>query len=151
MKDVMKYSIIMVIALSLPHMLYGDCGKDCNGNCMGEKAGTFVKAVPENMMYLMSAKDVAMSLEKGEDLVVLDIRPPEHYNNGHIKGALHIPLTMLVDKLDKIPQDKKVAVVCAMDTNSAFAVAILQMHGFDAWIVEGGVPGWVATGKPLVK
>lgn len=151
MKHIIKYSIIIMAVLALPYMLYGDCTGNCSGDCLAENADAFVKSVPDRMMYLVSANDVAMALEKGEDLVVLDIRPPEHYKNGHIKGALHIPLIMLIEKLDKIPEGKRVAVVCAMDTNSAFAVAILQMHGYDAWIMEGGVPGWVATGKPLVK
>ena len=119
---------------------------------MQKKADEFLKSVPENMMYMVSAKDVAKAMEMGEgNLVVLDIRPPQHYDNGHIKGSLHIPLTMLVDEVKKLPTDKKIAVVCAMDTNSAFAVAVLRMHGFDAWIMEGGVPGWVKAGKALVK
>jgi rhodanese-related sulfurtransferase len=119
---------------------------------MQEKADEFLKSVPENMMYLITAMDVAEAMEMGKgNLVVLDIRPPQHYNNGHIKGSLHVPLTMLVDKVKELPTDKKIAVVCAMDTNSAFAVAVLRMHGFDAWIMEGGVPGWVKAGKALVK
>jgi len=141
----------MMVMFLVPYGLFGQCGNKCGGDCMAEKAETFVKSVPDNMLYLLSAQDLAMALEKGEDLIVLDIRPPDHYNGGHIKGSLHIPLIMLMDKMDKIPQDKKIAVVCALDTNSAFAVAILQMYGFDAWIVEGGVPGWVRLGKTLSK
>jgi rhodanese-related sulfurtransferase len=144
-----------MIRKTLPLMLIGALlavPAMVRGADMGEKADMFLKAVPGNMMYLMSAKDLAAALDAGKvDLVVLDIRPPEHYNNGHIKNALHIPMTMIIEKMDKIPKDKKIAVVCAMDTNSAFAVAILRLYGYDAWIVEGGVPGWVKMGKPLVK
>lgn len=117
-----------------------------------EKAEQFVGSVPGNMFFLMPVKDLISALEaKDAKLVVLDIRPPAHYNNGHIKGALHIPLPTLVKNMKKLPADKTIAVVCAMDTNSAFAVAVLRMCGYDACIVDGGVPGWVKMGMPLEK
>jgi rhodanese-related sulfurtransferase len=151
MKHIMKYSLIIVIGLSLPYMLYGDCGKQCGGNCMGDKADAFVQSVPENMMYLISAEDVAAALENGDDIAVIDIRPSDHYNNGYINGSLNIPLPALVDQIKMVPEGKKLVVVCTLDTNSAFAVAILQMHGYDAWIMQGGVPGWEDAGESLVK
>ncbi|MDH5185616.1 MAG: rhodanese-like domain-containing protein [candidate division WOR-3 bacterium] len=119
---------------------------------MGEAADKFVNSVPGNMMFLLPVKDLANALAANDTTwVVLDIRPPAHYMNGHIKGAIHVPLTMLVKEMKKIPMNRKIAVVCAMDTNSAFAVAILRMYGYDAWIVDGGVPGWVKMGMPLEK
>ena len=138
------YGAMLLALLAMPAALYG---QDIN-----EKADTFLKSVPKNQMYVMYSRVLAAGVDAGDPrTVVLDIRPPEHYNNGHIKGSLHIPLTQLVGRMKEIPKDKKIAVVCAMDTNSAFAVAILRMYGYDAWIVEGGVPGWVMLGKPLEK
>jgi rhodanese-related sulfurtransferase len=64
---------------------------------------------------------------------------------------MNIPLTMLIEKMNAVSKDKTVAVVCTMDTNSAFAVAVLQMNGYNAWIVEGGIPGWENSGRPLVE
>jgi len=144
MKRRMASVIILLALLAMPAVMYGEDLK--------EKADAFVKSVPENMMYIMLARVVAAGVDAGDpSWVVLDIRPPQHYNNGHIKGSLHIPLTELVGRMNEIPKGKKIAVFCAMDTNSAFAVAILRMYGYDAWIVEGGVPGWVKLGKPLEK
>jgi rhodanese-related sulfurtransferase len=112
----------------------------------------FLGSVPNNMMYLISPADLADGMKNApDDWVVLDIRPPAHYNNGHIQGAMNIPLPYLIAEMESIPNGKKVAVVCTMDTNSAFAVAILRMLGYDAWIVDGGVPGWVKMGMPLEK
>jgi len=151
MKHVTRFALIMALAFALPYVLYADCPGKCSGNCMSEKAGAFVKSVPENMLYLISVEDVAMALEQGEDMVVLDVRPSDHYSKGHIEGSLNVPLPKLVDHIEKVPKGKKLAVVCTMDTNSAFAVAILQMHGYDAWILQGGVPGWEEAGQSLVK
>ena len=151
MNTIMKYSLILVIGVALPYLLYGDCSGKCGGNCLAEQADEFVQSVPENMMYLISVEDASVAMENGEAIAVIDIRPPDHYNNGHIKGSLNIPLPVLVDQIEKVPEDKKLVVVCALDTNSAFAVAILQLYGYDAWILEGGVPGWEEMGKALVK
>lgn len=119
---------------------------------MNEAAEKFLNSVSGNMMYLLPVKDLANAMAANDTTwVVLDIRPPAHYMNGHIKEALHIPMTMIVKEMKKIPMKKKIAAVCAMDTNSAFAVAILRMYGYDAWIVDGGVPGWVKMGMPLEK
>ncbi len=58
---------------------------------------------------------------------------------------------MLVEKLDSVPTGRKIAVVCSLDTNSAFGVAVLRMHKRDAWIAEGGVYAWERLGRELVK
>ena len=138
-------SVIILLALfAMPAAMYGED--------LTEKADAFVKSVPQNMSYITLARVVAAGVEAGDpSWVILDIRPPQHYESGHIKGSLHIPLTDLIGRMKEIPKNKKIAVVCAMDTNSAFAVAILRMYGYDAWIFEGGVPGWVKLGKPLEK
>ncbi len=138
------FGIILVALLAIPATIYGAD--------LEEKADAFLKSIPVNMMYLLNPRTLTAGIDAGDmSWVIVDIRPPQHYDNGHIKGSLHIPLTELAGRMKEIPKDRKIAVVCAMDTNSAFAVAILRMYGYDAWIVEGGVPGWVKIGKPLEK
>lgn len=143
-------------SLAVILIVFGLIGFQVFGGTMNKDtkvlADKFLKSVPSNMMYLMPEKSLINAVKQGDkNLVILDIRPPSHYNNGHIKGALHIPMPMIVDKMDMIPRDKKIAVVCALDTNSAFVVAVLRMFGYDAWVVDGGVPGWVKMGMPLEK
>jgi rhodanese-related sulfurtransferase len=147
-----KWLIFAVAIMALPALVNAQCGHKCSGTCVLEKADTFVKSVPENMMYLISVEKLAAMIESGKtDFVVLDVRPPKYYEAGHIKGAMNIPLTMLIEKMNTVSKDKTVAVVCTMDTNSAFAVAVLQMNGYNAWIVEGGIPSWENSGRPLVE
>jgi rhodanese-related sulfurtransferase len=147
-----KLLIIAVAVITLPALMNAQCPGKCTGACLQTKADAFVKSVPEQMMYLMSMEKLAEMVDAGnKDLVILDIRPPLHYEKGHIKGSMHIPLPMLVEKMETIPDGKKVAVVCSMDTNSAFAVAILAMNGHDAWIAEGGISGWEKLGREFVK
>ena len=152
MKLAHKLLIIAVAIMAIPALMNAECPGKCSGVCVMEKGDTFVKSVPENMMFLMSAEKIAEMIDAGKmHFVVLDIRPPKSYSEGHIEGSMNIPLTMLVDKINSIPKDKRIAVVCTIDTNSAFAVAVLRMNGYNAWVVEGGVPGWEKSGLPLVK
>lgn len=141
----MKTRIVLLAALlALPAIAVG--------NEIEKSADKFLRAVPQNTMFLMPVKNVVSALEaKDANLVVLDVRSPAQYSNGHIKGALNIPLTMVVKEMKRIPAGKEIAVVCSLDTNSAFAVATLRMLGYNAWIVDGGVPGWVRMGLPLEK
>lgn len=152
MKLASRLIIIAVAIMVLPTFMNAQCTGKCDGTCLRTKAEAFVKSVPENEMYLMSVEDLAEMVDAGKsEFVILDIRPIKHYEGGHIKGAMNVPLPMVVSKLDSIPNGKKIAVVCALDTNSAFAVAVLRMNGRDAWIVEGGVFAWEGLGRPLVK
>ncbi len=152
MKLATKFVIIAIAIMALPAFLNAQCTGKCDGTCLRTKAEAFVKSVPEKEMYLMPIEDLAAMVDEGKtDFVILDIRPPKQYESGHIDGAMNVPLPMVMSKLESIPSDKKIAVVCGLDTNSAFAVAVLRMNGRDAWIVEGGVYAWEGLDRKLVN
>jgi rhodanese-related sulfurtransferase len=152
MKLAPKLLIIAVAVMAVPALMNAECPGKCSGACVMEKGDAFVKSVPENMMFLMPSEKIAEMIDAGKmHFMVLDIRPPKSYSEGYIEGSMNIPLTTLVEKMNSIPKDKRIAVVCTIDTNSAFAVAVLRMNGYNAWVVEGGIPGWQNSGFPLVK
>lgn len=116
------------------------------------KADEFMMSLPENGFYRMEMQDLIDAFDAGDDnLVILDVRPASLFEIGHIPDSMNIPDPVLVSSMEMVPEDKKIAVVCQMDTNSAYAVSILRIFGDrDAWIVVGGVPGWVEAGRELV-
>ncbi|MDI3524882.1 MAG: hypothetical protein PWP60_169 [Candidatus Atribacteria bacterium] len=141
----------VVLAVSLM-LLFVFSGLAQGAQEITQAADSFLKSVPQNKLWLISVAELKTLIEeKGDSLFILDVRPDFMYKNGHIPGSVNVPLPTLVDNLNQIPKDKTIAVVCSLDTNSAFAVSVLQMLGYEAWIVEGGVPGWVKTGSPLEK
>jgi len=141
----------VVLAVSLM-LLFVFSGLAQGAQEITQAADSFLKSVPQNKLWLISVAELkALIEEKGDSLFILDVRPDFMYKNGHIPGSVNVPLPTLIDNLNQIPKDKTIAVVCSLDTNSAFAVSVLQMLGYEAWIVEGGVPGWVKTGSPLEK
>lgn len=86
---------------------------------------------------------VATFIEKvksGEDLFILDIRQPDVYNEGHIKGAINLPWgpDAIPANLDKLPGDKTIYVYCYSAQTANQTVALLNFAGFDAKSVKFG-------------
>lgn len=73
---------------------------------------------------------------------ILDVRPPEMYNLGHLKTSVNIPLGQLRCRLDEIPTDRPVYVHCQIGQSSYNAVMALQGHGFtNIYNISGGFLG----------
>jgi rhodanese-related sulfurtransferase len=86
-------------------------------------------------------------VRKGE-VTVLDVRPREEFEAGHIPGALSVPLPELRRRLRRLPRRREIVAYCrgpycvmALD-----AVAVLRKHGFRAHHLEYGVAEWRARG-----
>lgn len=116
------------------------------------KADAFFMSLPENNLLLMEMQDLIDAVDAGdENLVIVDVRPTALYDAGHIPDSINVPFPGLIPNMDMVPADKKIAVVCTYDTNSAFAVAAMRIFGErDAWVVVSGVPGWQDAGRELV-
>jgi len=82
---------------------------------------------------------------------VLDVRPTEEYEVGHIPGAVNIPLPELQKHLDEFDSEKEVVAYCrGPHCVLAFdAVAELRKHGLNARRLEDGFPEWKQAGMPV--
>ncbi len=90
--------------------------------------------------------------ENIEDYFVLDVRGYSEYNSGHIDGSLNIQAGYLSDRLNEIPNDKKIVVHCAGGDRSAIAASFLQLKGFqNVYNLTCGINGWRQAGYELVK
>lgn len=85
-----------------------------------------------------------------EELTVLDVREPVEWQQGHVEGSLHIPLMELPDRIDEVPSDGPVLVVCKVGGRSARAVQYLRHLELEALNLDGGLVEWEAAGRPLV-
>jgi rhodanese-related sulfurtransferase/DNA-binding transcriptional ArsR family regulator len=87
-----------------------------------------------------------------DDLVtVLDVRPSEEYEVGHIPGAINVPLDKIEQHLAGLPKDQEIIAYCRGEyCVLAFeAVAALRKEGFSARRLEEGYPEWKAAGLPV--
>lgn len=92
-------------------------------------------------------------MERAHDgvVTVIDVRPPEEYAQGHIPGALNIPLDKLKQRLKGLPRDREIVAYCrgAWCVLSYEAVARLRKAGLKARRLEDGLPEWRRAGLPV--
>lgn len=90
-------------------------------------------------------------IRRGE-VTVLDVRPPEEYQAGHIPGAVSIPLKDLKSHLSRLPHDQEIVAYCRGPycVLAKEAVHFLRAKGFNARRMECGIPDWRALGLPVV-
>jgi len=86
-----------------------------------------------------------------DDVIVLDVRPGEEYEAGHIPGALSVPLDTLEQRLSSLPRDVEIVAYCRGPycIFAPQALEVLHRHGFRARRLDGGLPEWRHDGRPV--
>jgi rhodanese-related sulfurtransferase/DNA-binding transcriptional ArsR family regulator len=98
----------------------------------------------------VTLKELRRRLREG-DVTVIDVRPVDEYQAGHIPGALSIPVNQLKRRLPEIPKGREVVAYCRGPycVYSVEAVEILRKHGYKARRTGDGLPEWRASGLPV--
>ncbi len=92
----------------------------------------------------------AYELYQQEDVFVLDVREQFEWNEYHAPNVTLIPLGGLSSRLNEVPKDKKIVVVCRSGNRSQEARDILLAAGYNATSMAGGMLDWYASGFPTV-
>ena len=79
---------------------------------------------------------------------VLDVREDDEFAAAHVPGAQHIPLGELIERVDEVPEEGTIYVICARGARSAKAVEHLVRQGREAVNVAGGTIAWIDAGLP---
>ncbi|OLC14212.1 MAG: hypothetical protein AUH29_10950 [Candidatus Rokubacteria bacterium 13_1_40CM_69_27] len=104
-----------------------------------------VETVPQITVY-----DLAEWLEERREVVVVDVREPFEWREGHIDGALHLPMLEAAGRLDEIPRERPKAVLCAGGLRSSTVISALKRRGIGSWYnVTGGMTAWLKAGHPV--
>jgi rhodanese-related sulfurtransferase len=83
---------------------------------------------------------------------VLDVREDAEFRQGHLPGAIHVPVKRLPDRVAKLRRDKPYAVICASGSRSVKATTYLLEQGFAGTVsVDGGVTAWARSGRAIVR
>lgn len=96
---------------------------------------------------------VKQAIDQKEDVLLLDVRTPQEYAEGHIQGSKLLPLQELMQKTNSLPKkNKKIYLYCRSGARSAQATQMLKQLGFtDTHNMTGGLLSWSQKGYSLVK
>jgi rhodanese-related sulfurtransferase len=109
----------------------------------------------------IGAADAAEAIKKNPNTLVLDVREPAEWAEGHLPGALLVPRGMLEAKADLeyanreprlADRSQPIIVHCASAARSAMAADVLQQMGFtNVRSLAGGIVAWKEKGLPIEK
>jgi hydroxyacylglutathione hydrolase len=85
------------------------------------------------------------------DYVVVDAREGFEHRHAHIEGAALVPPGDAWERVDELPSERRLAVVCGDQTRSAYVASVLRRRGLDAVLVMGGMVDWLERGYPVER
>jgi glyoxylase-like metal-dependent hydrolase (beta-lactamase superfamily II)/rhodanese-related sulfurtransferase len=86
------------------------------------------------------------------DVLVVDVREPEEFEGGHVPGAVNLPQAELATRLDEVPRDRPLFVICQGGFRSLRAAQFLSQCGLtDVASVKGGTAAWRDAGGEMIR
>ena len=105
--------------------------------------------------HITAEELAALIIDKDPNLLIVDLRSAEEYNQFHIEGAINIPVSAIYSRLGEIPKDSLIIVYCDGSScgRSSNAASILIDSGYTQIfnLVGKGIHEWVEKGYPKVE
>jgi rhodanese-related sulfurtransferase len=98
---------------------------------------------------VIAPADLARLLASDSAPLVLDVRAPGEYRNGHVPAALNIPHVQVGARLTEIPSDRHVVVYCEEGPRAEYAESVLKEAGYNVLHLDGDMAGWRRSRLPV--
>lgn len=157
--SVVPYETPLILVLERPDDLWEICwqllriGYDlpkgwlADGMFAWRTAGMPIDVLPQWTVW-----QLRRNMEKDRDIMVLDVRQPAEWSDGHIPQAVHITGAEIRNRSGEIPKDRPVAVICGSGYRSSVAASVLKRQGHrEVYNVLGGMTGWETESLPVVQ
>ena len=108
-----------------------------DGALMRLTKADFSKLMAQPLLHSIHWSDSQYLLASGGTF--LDIRLPDEFETQHLPGSINIPLALLRLRLKQLDPEQKYIVCCDDGHRSAIATFLLNRHGFNAFILDGGI------------
>ncbi|MFQ5745067.1 MAG: rhodanese-like domain-containing protein [Acidobacteriota bacterium] len=128
---------------------------ESEGSASREQAGEAVATeTPEGTVSLVSRADLLEQISADTAPMILDVRTPEEFDEGHVPGAINITHTELADRLAELEaaRDSGLVVYCRSERRATIAEKILRQAGFsNVMHRDGDMLAWLEAGLPTEK
>ena len=121
---------------------------------LGDRQGTFHVIELSGPGYSKVTAEEAVRLMENSSPFVLDVRTPQEFATGHIKGSVLLPVRDLFSRMGQLEgrQEEPILVVCATGNRSTVASQLLMRAGFTrVYNLTYGIKDWIRRGHPVVK
>jgi len=100
----------------------------------------------------LSVKDAQALIAKTPNLYILDVRTPDEYKQARMKNSVLIPVNDLERRVNEVPKNRPVLVICAVGARSKPASDFLVSKGYkDVYHLNDGLVGWYRAGLPVER
>lgn len=90
-------------------------------------------------------------IQENPSLVILDVRTDAEFREGHIEGAINIPVGELEGRLGELDRGDEMLVYCRTGNRSSTAVGILEENDFTKiYHMNRGITAWTSAGYPTM-
>lgn len=89
-------------------------------------------------------------LEQKKNVFLLDVRTPQEYAQGRMKGSVLIPINEIERRVNEVPKNRPILVLCAVGSRSNLVAGFLVNKGYgEVYNLTDGLMGWYRNGFPL--
>jgi len=121
------------------------------GYLRGGVEGWYNAGFPVEHLQALTVHELKAKIDRGEQLTILDDRGENEWNAGHIKGAMHLYVGHIQERMTDIPKDKPVAMFCSVGHRAGLGASILLREGCrEVYNVLGSMTAWRAAGYSIV-
>jgi len=103
----------------------------------------------------VSADKVQNELKPQSSMLILDVRSPGEFREGHVPGAINVPhqhINTVFDQIKTHGKDKDIVVYCESGVRSSKAISVLLENGFgNVYRMDGDMAQWRSQKRPVVK
>jgi len=94
-------------------------------------------------MRIISALELNDAMKKGQEFEIVDVREPYEYDACNI-GSVHIPMGEICNRLEDLPKDKNIVIMCRSGKRAeAVANILITDHSIsNVYILDGGILAW---------
>jgi rhodanese-related sulfurtransferase len=90
-------------------------------------------------------------LSKGERFQLIDVRSPQEYAEGHVPGAMNLPMDQAEARLNDLQRHDPVVLICQSGRRAGMTCELLKAHHDGLVVLEGGTKAWIDASLPVVK